>query len=977
MSVGGKTLPNLVDASLPLDGTEELFVNQGGQPRKVAASDVAALAPGGGGDVLSVFGRDDVVVAEAGDYTSAQISYDPTISGLAATDVKAAIDLLAASEGGEGEALGQNLTEIKNLTFAANDFIQYKGGVLTNRTPLEVAADLEVIAAEFANPSTLVYVNQIYPAGVVPGSRTGSTAATAIKPTDVINPDTSLPYDDIADYIAHLPAQFRDSATSWPEYWVPALTDTCDYIALQTATNYVYDSQPFVSDNFGTGSLVLDAKYTVNRTVVFNHAAIRVAGVNPSVSRFRAGAQASVEYNGPAGTEDDPIAMFHFYLQDEFDLPPPGRFGNNALSGGMKVEILDVAFVGNGFGNTTKGASNFITGVRVGKAQFCQIKGVQFGSGLYDGVFFSAPGLWLILERNFFYGCHRDSISIANCTGNFTTTVWIFRNEFGSGGRYGILLDLSGSIEAMPIIHNNSFEFASSNSFYVNNPEYYVHGLVAANCYINCGNLVDEGNRYEGMTSNLHSMWADIHLISGAKMTLENGIFKHPFFTLHAAAGGARTPAAIRYQDDTKIITAITQADPAVVTTSTPHGYFNGQEIHVFGMGSFSMIQANGKHTVANITSTTFELEGVDSTGFNAYVANGRATGGRFYQDITNLRNYRVASTGDFPSTGLPSNLTIRNIYNMSRILGADANCLGNTSSQAHNFENIEFSFGIVPTMAAATQKTITGITKADPAVVTCVGHGYANGTKIAIAGVVGMTQVNGHEYFVANADTDTFELQGINSTDYLDYVSGGYAVDGIDGRKVTPIEEALVLPSAGPGNVVLTRCRRNSSLYGHYNDNTDSGDRTLIGDFISTWAAETAYFATPKPTPPGMFGSRGLVKPTTFNGFSYQVVAPIEGGTSGSSEPSWPLTVGQEVADGDLTWRCISGVFPTDQTNSIEQIRLGKRIKQATAAPTTGRWSVGDRVYAQSPSAGGTEGWVCTTAGLPGTWKTFGTIQA
>lgn len=47
------------------------------------------------------------------------------------------------------------------------------------------------------------------------------------------------------------------------------------------------------------------------------------------------------------------------------------------------------------------------------------------------------------------------------------------------------------------------------------------------------------------------------------------------------------------------------------------------------------------------------------------------------------------------------------------------------------------------------------------------------------------------------------------------------------------------------------------------------------------------------------------------------------------------------------------------------------------TAAPTTGTWAVGDKVHNSVPAASGYMGWVCTTAGTPGTWKGFGLIQA
>jgi len=51
--------------------------------------------------------------------------------------------------------------------------------------------------------------------------------------------------------------------------------------------------------------------------------------------------------------------------------------------------------------------------------------------------------------------------------------------------------------------------------------------------------------------------------------------------------------------------------------------------------------------------------------------------------------------------------------------------------------------------------------------------------------------------------------------------------------------------------------------------------------------------------------------------------------------------------------------------------------VYQASAAPTTGNWVVGDIYYNSVPVAGGYIGWVCTTAGSPGTWKTFGPISA
>ena len=79
------------------------------------------------------------------------------------------------------------------------------------------------------------------------------------------------------------------------------------------------------------------------------------------------------------------------------------------------------------------------------------------------------------------------------------------------------------------------------------------------------------------------------------------------------------------------------------------------------------------------------------------------------------------------------------------------------------------------------SNKTITAITKANPAVVTSSSHGYSNGDYVIISSVAGMNQVNGRTFKVANKTTNTFELQdvdanNINSSDYQTYTSGGVA---------------------------------------------------------------------------------------------------------------------------------------------------------------------------------------------------------
>jgi hypothetical protein len=73
----------------------------------------------------------------------------------------------------------------------------------------------------------------------------------------------------------------------------------------------------------------------------------------------------------------------------------------------------------------------------------------------------------------------------------------------------------------------------------------------------------------------------------------------------------------------------------------------------------------------------------------------------------------------------------------------------------------------------------IEGITQADPGVLTSTGHGLGNGSLVRIVRSVGMTEVNGNTYKVANATSDTFELTdeddaNVDTTNFAAYVKGG-----------------------------------------------------------------------------------------------------------------------------------------------------------------------------------------------------------
>lgn len=69
---------------------------------------------------------------------------------------------------------------------------------------------------------------------------------------------------------------------------------------------------------------------------------------------------------------------------------------------------------------------------------------------------------------------------------------------------------------------------------------------------------------------------------------------------------------------------------------------------------------------------------------------------------------------------------------------------------------------------AIAATKTISGITKAAPGVVSSTAHGYSNGDYVYLT-INGMWQLNGRVFRVCNVATDSFQLED---------VSGGTGVD-------------------------------------------------------------------------------------------------------------------------------------------------------------------------------------------------------
>jgi len=110
-----------------------------------------------------------------------------------------------------------------------------------------------------------------------------------------------------------------------------------------------------------------------------------------------------------------------------------------------------------------------------------------------------------------------------------------------------------------------------------------------------------------------------------------------------------------------------------------------------------------------------------------------------------------------------------------------------------------------------------------------------------------------------------------------------------------------------------------------------------------------------------------GTVSSNVIHTTSTQNAITILTGATGTADNN---NIDNAGAGGRITQ--YDGKFSIDEFTSRQLVRQSR-----TAAPTSGAWQVGDIVWSRTPAPSGTIGWVCVTAGSPGTWKTFGAITA
>jgi len=217
---------------------------------------------------------------------------------------------------------------------------------------------------------------------------------------------------------------------------------------------------------------------------------------------------------------------------------------------------------------------------------------------------------------------------------------------------------------------------------------------------------------------------------------------------------------------NTRDITAITKADPGVITIES-HGFTGGEEIYISGV--VGMTELNNKYfLVVYIDGDTFSLTdidtvAIDTTAYTTYVSGGSVEA--IYEIDTpyaeaDLKTLQFAQKADVMYVAHPN-------YEPRKLIRSGA---------------ASWALSVYTRTADPFTKAITAITKASPGVVTSAAHGFENGDIVELWGVLGMTEVNGNSYMVANKAANTFELTdpttgaNIDTSGFTAYTSAGVA---------------------------------------------------------------------------------------------------------------------------------------------------------------------------------------------------------
>tara|TARA_R110002153_G_scaffold110609_3_gene252043 strand:+ start:1945 stop:3648 length:1704 start_codon:yes stop_codon:yes gene_type:complete len=236
--------------------------------------------------------------------------------------------------------------------------------------------------------------------------------------------------------------------------------------------------------------------------------------------------------------------------------------------------------------------------------------------------------------------------------------------------------------------------------------------------------------------------------------------------------GTAAGDGAVSYDNTTGVFTYA----PPLLNSLTVSG--------TLAMGS-NDITTIGKVYFANVFATEGDLP--SATTYHGMFAHVHATGAGYFAHAgawTKLANNADTATS---AQGTKADSALQNLTATSITTLSDVASSSPSANQVLKWDGSQWSPAADAVGSGAVTATISGATQANPVVVTSASaHGFYEGQPITITGVVGMTQLNGNEYYVNIASSTSFALYSdsalsttVNGTGFGAWSSGGTATGG------------------------------------------------------------------------------------------------------------------------------------------------------------------------------------------------------
>ena len=305
------------------------------------------------------------------------------------------------------------------------------------------------------------------------------------------------------------------------------------------------------------------------------------------------------------------------------------------------------------------------------------------------------------------------------------------------------------------------------------------------------------------------------------------------------------------------------------------NGYTNGDEIYVSGI--LGMTQLNNRwFKISDVHANDFKIKLMDAstyvntTTYGTYTSGGTAE--KVYQITTpyveaDLSTLQFSQSADIITIAhqnyAPRELSRTGdiVWTLSLVvfdsdagkptgIAQSGTAYATASSGVYKVTAIDAITGEESTPGFwGTGRTITGITQANPGVITSVAHGFVN-TEIFLTGILGMTELNTRRFIASLIGANTFSLRddygsggSLNTTSLGAYTSGGtaYIVGGFDGTlqraaSTTPISITWSKPS---GVSYFKIYKSDNVSYGTFafgligtSDSTSFSDNGITPDF-------------------------------------------------------------------------------------------------------------------------------------------------